>query len=151
MDSRWTPEPDCNAREVLDRIGDKWSLLVLSNLQDGPIRFNALRRHVAGISQRLLTVTLRSLERDGYINRTETTGILLQVEYGLTDLGWDLLKLTGSIVEWAHSRNARIADARSDFEARTVTPEGSNDADHVLGRQEAFLPAIERPSRVGLR
>lgn len=150
MDSRWTPEPDCNAREVLDRLGDKWSLLVLSNLQDGPIRFNALRRHVAGISQRLLTVTLRSLERDGYIDRTEMTGIVLQVEYGLTDLGWDLVRLTRSIVTWAHSRSARIADARSSFDARAVASDSAPDAEHMPGH-EAFCSTVDHPRRAGLR
>uniref|UniRef100_UPI0003B77DC8 winged helix-turn-helix transcriptional regulator n=1 Tax=Pseudochrobactrum sp. AO18b TaxID=1201036 RepID=UPI0003B77DC8 len=82
----------CPIREVLDRVGDTWSLLVILNLQQGTIRFNALRRLIEGISQRMLTVTLRSLERDGLVLRTVRPTSPPEVEYSLTALGLSLAK-----------------------------------------------------------
>src|SRR5262245_14596110 len=84
-------EPDgeggCPIREVLDRIGDTWSVLVIINLKAQPMRFNALKRMIEGISQRMLTVTLRSLERDGLVLRTVRPTTPPEVEYSLTELG----------------------------------------------------------------
>ena len=84
---------DCRAvSDVLARIGDKWSVLVVSRLGDGPLRFNELRRSIGGISQRMLTLTLRGLERDGLITRTVFPTIPPRVDYALTPLGRDLLE-----------------------------------------------------------
>lgn len=107
----------CAARGLLDRLGDKWSLFILFNLQDESMRFNALKRRIDGISQRILTLTLRSLERDGYISRTETPGLVAQVNYALTQLGWELVGLTNSVISWAEVHDHIIKDANTRFDS----------------------------------
>src|ERR1700676_2101410 len=93
---------DCRAvSDVLARIGDKWSVLVVSRLRDGPLRFNELRRSIEGISQRMLTLTLRGLERDGLVTRTIFPTIPPRVDYELTDLGRTLLEPVLAISQWA--------------------------------------------------
>src|SRR6266852_5274560 len=93
---------DCHAREVLARVGDKWSVYVIHVLGDaGTLRFNELRREVDGISQRMLTVTLRGLERDGLVKRIVYPQVPPRVEYSLTRLGATLLQLVGGLVEWS--------------------------------------------------
>lgn len=107
----------CPIRDVLDRIGDTWSLLVIINLQPAPVRFNALRRAIEGISQRMLTVTLRSLERDGLVRRTVRPTVPPEVEYALTELGQSIAIPIGALGDWAVVNRNHLAVARSQFDA----------------------------------
>src|SRR5262252_3957752 len=110
---------DCRAvSDVLDRIGDKWSVLVVVMLGDGRKRFNELRRSIASISQRMLTLTLRALERDGLVTRTVFATIPPRVEYELTKLGRSLLEPVGALGDWARANHAKIVEARLQFDAR---------------------------------
>lgn len=106
----------CPVRDVLDRLGDAWSLLVVLRLGAGPARFNQLRRSVDGISQRMLTVTLRSLERDGLVSRTVFPTTPPQVEYALTPLGASLHGPIGALSRWASMHQATIQDARRRYD-----------------------------------
>ncbi|SEG79463.1 DNA-binding transcriptional regulator, HxlR family [Thermomonospora echinospora] len=108
----------CQAREVLDRVGDKWSLYVISQLGSGTKRFNELKREIDGISQRMLTVTLRGLERDGIVTRTMYPVMPPRVEYSLTDLGRTLLETVGTFVRWAEENLDQIEAARARYDAR---------------------------------
>ena len=118
MKPRHTELPaDCRAiSDVLGRVGDKWSVLIVTRLGGGPLRFNELRRSIGGISQRMLTLTLRGLERDGLITRTVFPTIPPRVDYALTALGRDLLKPVSALGEWAIVNQARIARARERFD-----------------------------------
>ena len=110
---------DCRAvSDVLDRVGDKWSVLVVVTLGDGPKRFNELRRSIASISQRMLTLTLRGLERDGLVTRTVFPTIPPRVDYRLTELGRSLLHPVAALGNWARENHARIVQARVRFDAR---------------------------------
>jgi len=110
---------DCRAvSEVLDRVGDKWSVLVVVTLGDGPKRFNELRRSIASISQRMLTLTLRGLERDGLVTRTVFPTIPPRVDYELTELGHSLLQPVGALGSWARENRARILRGRLRFDAK---------------------------------
>jgi DNA-binding HxlR family transcriptional regulator len=115
------PGHDANAcpavREVLNRVGDKWSVLVVSMLGDGPKRFGELRRATEGISQRMLTLTLRGLERDGLVTRTVEATIPPKVEYELTDLGRTLLKPVHALAQWAVDHRMRIHEAQQQYDA----------------------------------
>jgi DNA-binding HxlR family transcriptional regulator len=117
---------DCRAvSEVLARVGDKWSVLVVTRLGGGPLRFNELRRSIGGISQRMLTLTLRGLERDGLITRTVFPTVPPRVEYALTALGRDLLQPVSALGDWALRNQAKIARARDQFdsmERRSAAP-----------------------------
>ncbi|MFS2326463.1 helix-turn-helix domain-containing protein [Brucella sp. H1_1004] len=106
----------CPIREVLDRVGDTWSILVVFNLQVGSMRFNALRRSIEGISQRMLTVTLRSLERDGLVARHVRPTSPPEVEYSLTDLGHSLAVPIDVLGQWAVRNREQMRDARSRFD-----------------------------------
>jgi DNA-binding HxlR family transcriptional regulator len=119
MKSRHTHLPaDCRAiSEVLGRVGDKWSVLVVTRLGDGPKRFNELKRSIGGISQRMLTLTLRGLERDGLVTRTVFPTIPPRVDYALTPLGRDLLQPVSALGAWALRNQAKIARARERFDA----------------------------------
>lgn len=108
---------DCPMRDVLDRIGDAWSLLVLLELQNGPCRFNALTRVVDGISRRMLTVTLRNLERDGLISRTVLPLSPPQVEYALTPLGLSLQSALIGLRDWAVEHQPEINRHRATYDA----------------------------------
>jgi DNA-binding HxlR family transcriptional regulator len=108
---------DCRAvSDVLDRVGDKWSVLVVVMLGNGPKRFNELRRSIATISQRMLTLTLRGLERDGLVTRTVFATIPPRVDYDLTDLGRSLLKPVDALGRWAREHHAAIVRARERFD-----------------------------------
>lgn len=107
----------CPMRDVLDRVGDTWSLLVIINLQERPVRFNALRRAIEGISQRMLTVTLRSLERDGLVSRTVRPTTPPEVEYALTELGRSIAVPIGALGLWAAQNRDRLRAARDAFDA----------------------------------
>ena len=101
---------------MLARIGDKWSVLVVSRLGNGQLRFNELRRAIGGISQRMLTLTLRGLERDGLITRTVYPTIPPRVDYALTALGRDLLNPVSALGTWAIRNQPKIARARERFD-----------------------------------
>ncbi len=108
---------DCRAiSDVLARIGDKWSVLVVSRLGGKPLRFNELRRSIGGISQRMLTLTLRGLERDGLVTRTAFPTIPPRVDYALTPLGRDLLQPVSALGAWALRNQPKIARARERFD-----------------------------------
>jgi len=109
---------DCRAvASVLARVGDKWSVLLIMMLGDGPKRFNELKRMIGGISQRMLTLTLRNLERDGIVNRTVTPTIPPRVDYELTELGHSLQKPICGLATWAMDNVEAIHDAQSRFDA----------------------------------
>jgi len=103
---------------LLARVGDKWTVLVVGSLGPGPMRFNALRRTVGDISQKMLSTTLRSLERDGFVTRTVTPTSPPQVEYALTGLGRGLLEPVRALVEWTQANSERIEAARRAYAAR---------------------------------
>lgn len=106
-------------RDMFDRIGDKWSLLVVGMLDAGPQRFTALRDLVPGISQRMLTRTLRHLERDGLVSRTVHSEVPPRVEYALTPLGRELLPPVTALAQWAIANQPRIQSHRDAYDART--------------------------------
>jgi DNA-binding HxlR family transcriptional regulator len=109
---------DCRAvSEVLARVGDKWTVLVVGVLGDGPKRFSEIRRALGSISQRMLTLTLRGLERDGLVTRTVFPTIPPRVDYELTKLGRSLLKPVSGLGLWARENRATIEDARRRFDA----------------------------------
>ena len=108
---------DCRAiGDVLARVGDKWSILVVSRLGEGALRFNELRRSIGGISQRMLTLTLRGLERDGLVTRTVFPTIPPRVDYALTPLGRDLITPVAALGAWAIHNQGKIARAREQFD-----------------------------------
>ena len=108
---------DCRTvTEILSRVGDKWSVQVVVQLGEGPKRFNELRRLVTGISQRMLTLTLRGLERDGLVTRTVYPTIPPRVDYQLTSLGCSLLKTVRGLGEWAIQNRDEILAARRRFD-----------------------------------
>ena len=113
-------EPDeCRAvSELLGRVGDKWTVLVVATLGDGPKRFNELRRALGSISQRMLTLTLRGLERDGLLTRTVFPTVPPRVDYELTRLGRSLLEPVNGLSLWARKNRAAISDARRRFDAK---------------------------------
>jgi DNA-binding HxlR family transcriptional regulator len=110
---------DCQAvNAVLARVGEKWSVLIIMKLKDGPLRFNELKRVVGGISQRMLTLTLRGLERDGLVSRSVYPTIPPRVEYELTPLGQSLSKPVAALGAWALEHRTEIEAAKRRFDAR---------------------------------
>jgi DNA-binding HxlR family transcriptional regulator len=110
---------DCRAvASVLARVGDKWSVFVIMMLGDGPKRFNELKRMIGGISQRMLTLTLRGLERDGLVTRTVFPTIPPRVDYELTDLGRGLVKPVQALGQWVFEHKQEIEYARTSFDQR---------------------------------
>ena len=108
---------DCRSvGEILSRVGDKWSVLVVTLLGDGSMRFSELRRLIGGISQKMLTTTLRGLERDGFVTRTVTPTIPPRVDYELTALGRDLLVPVKALGEWAKRNQPRVEKARTRYD-----------------------------------
>ena len=106
-------EADCRALgAVLDRIADKWTIMVVGILSKGPIRFNAIMRCVPGVSHRMLTLTLRGLARDGLVKRTPYATIPLRVDYELTALGHSLIKPLAGLASWAKEHRSKIEAAR---------------------------------------
>ena len=102
---------------LLQRIGDKWSVLVVTTLAGGSKRFNELRRDIPSVSQRMLTLTLRNLERDGIVKRTVTPSVPPRVDYELTDLGRSLNEPLGALSEWALDNVGAIHEAQARFDA----------------------------------
>lgn len=115
------PEDDehseCRAAgQILDRIGDKWSVMVVGFLSKGPMRFNAMMRAIGGVSHRMLTLTLRGLERDGLVKRTAFPTIPPKVEYELTELGRSLIKPLRALATWAQHNRPAVEAAREKFD-----------------------------------
>ena len=108
----------CPARLVLDHLGDKWALLILDRLRQEPTRFNALRRDVGGISQKVLSQVLKRLERDGMLTRTVFPTVPVTVEYALTPLGATLTDTVGALLHWAETNMPAIHAAQADYDAR---------------------------------
>ena len=110
--------PACTAvHNILARVGDKWTVLVVRYLGNGSMRFNELKRTVNGISQKMLTSTLRGLERDGFVTRTVFPTIPPRVDYELTDLGRDLLVPVKALGDWAIANELHVMEARKRFDA----------------------------------
>jgi len=118
MGRRRALEYDCAIRDVLDRIGDAWSVLVIMELSKGPCRFNALRRVIEAISQRMLSVTLRNLERDGLVSRQVLDTSPPQVEYSLTQRGASLHGAISHLAHWAETHQPGIRNSRAAYDAR---------------------------------
>lgn len=111
-------DPVCRTiSTLLSRIGDKWTVLVVQTLGDGSRRFNELRREIPSVSQRMLTLTLRNLERDGLVSRSVTPTIPPRVDYELTELGHSLLKPVCALARWATENVEAIHDAQARFDA----------------------------------
>jgi DNA-binding HxlR family transcriptional regulator len=109
----------CPSRQVLEVLSDKWVTLVLNALADGPQRYSALARTIAGVSQKMLTQTLRTLERDGMLTRTVTASVPVRVDYELTPLGRSLLPVVQAIKDWAESHIDEVHAARAAHDSRT--------------------------------
>jgi len=118
VDALPTWEGSCPVRDILDRLGDAWTVLVVLQLEAGPCRFNALKRQVPGISQRMLTVTLRHLERDGLVTREVFPTKPPSVEYTLTVLGFSLGKALRPLTAWAFEQQEIVNAARQVFDQR---------------------------------
>ncbi|MDG4783700.1 helix-turn-helix domain-containing protein [Micromonospora sp. WMMD961] len=108
----------CPTRELLSRLTDKWVALVIPALVDGPQRHGELARRVAGVSQKMLTQTLRTLERDGLVTRTVTASVPVRVDYELTPLGHELFPVMVAIKSWAETHMDRVFEARTQYDAR---------------------------------
>ena len=136
---------NCHAREMLARVGDKWSVYVIHVLGDaGTLRFNELRSRVAGISQRMLTVTLRGMERDGLVTRTVYPEVPPRVEYALTRLGRTLRQLVRGLVEWSGAHLTEVDAARAAYDARNRRPVKS------VAIVRSAPPLRARPARIAV-
>ena len=112
-------EANCKALgQILERIGDKWTIMIVGALSRGPMRFNALQRTIPGLSHKMLTVTLRGLERDGLVKRTAFATIPPRVDYELTAQGLSLHEPLLTLASWARSQQAYIASARKKYDGR---------------------------------
>lgn len=117
---QWDTREDCTVRQILDRIGDKWSLLVIALLDRRTLRFTELRREIDGVSQRMLTVTLRQLERDGLVRRTVYPVVPPRVDYELTPMGSTLHDTIQALVTWTEAHQNEIAAARAEYDRRAA-------------------------------
>jgi len=111
---------ECPVRSLLDKIGDKWSMLIVMTLSGGPLRFNEIKRRVPDISQKMLTQTLRDLQRDGMVGRTVFPTVPPSVEYRLTALGDSVIGPFGGLINWANQHHGEIFAARAQFEAKVA-------------------------------
>ena len=129
---------DCRAvSDILGRVGDKWTVLVVGYLSAGPMRFSELKRGIGGISQKMLTITLRGLERDGFVTRTVFPSIPPRVDYELTDLGRELRVPVNALGEWARVNIARVKQARERFDSalpNQVAPSAPATSRHPTAR-----------------
>jgi DNA-binding HxlR family transcriptional regulator len=115
---QWDSREGCEVRQILDRIADKWSLLAIAHLERQTLRFSELRRRIEGISQRMLTVTLRQLERDGLVRRTVHPVVPPRDDYELTPLGATLHTTISALVDWTENHQEEIATARAAYDTR---------------------------------
>ena len=109
---------DCPTRQILDRVGDKWAVLILLLVRDEPMRFNALRRAIEGISQKMLSQVLKSLERDGLIKRRVIATVPVTVEYSITPLGATLSKAVDALRDWAEDNLKEVLNAQRRYDAQ---------------------------------
>jgi DNA-binding HxlR family transcriptional regulator len=109
-------DADCPTRRILDRIGDRWTVLIVCALGDGDLRFSELRRRIDGISQKMLTQTLRGLERDGLVLRTVYPEVPVRVEYALTDAGRTLLEPLGALQDWAIEHLGEVSTSQVTYD-----------------------------------
>ena len=109
---------DCPSRQLLDRIGDTWSVLVVVALADGSLRYSELAARIDGVSPKMLTQTLRGLERDGLLTRTVHAVVPPRVDYALTVLGFSLLGLVRALEDWAETHIGDVVEARTVYDAR---------------------------------
>jgi DNA-binding HxlR family transcriptional regulator len=116
--------PDCPTRQLLDRIGDKWSVLILTVLDDGEMRFNGLKRRIDGVSQKMLSQTLRSLERDGLVTRAVEHSMPITVTYGVTPLGRELMAALRLMIDWAETRMSAVSASQQRYDARQIGDAG---------------------------
>lgn len=123
---------DCPVRRALNRIGDKWTTLIVGMLADGPKRFSELRRGIGGISQKMLAQTLRSLERDGLVSRTLYPEVPPRVDYALTPLGETLWEPIAAIIRWTEAHIDEVVTAQVQYDARA-------------GEALARATAVDRP------
>ncbi len=129
MDFGDLPSDICNSvGDVLARVGDKWSILVVYMLSHGSMRFSELKRSIGSVSQKVLTTTLRGLERDGYITRKMTPSIPPRVDYKLTELGRDVLVPVTALAMWAFSRRGDVEAARASFDRRSGAADDDSDS-----------------------
>jgi len=111
----------CPSRQLLDRLADKWATLILCALADDEQRYSELSRTIAGVSQKMLTQTLRNLERDGILVRSITPAVPVRVSYRLTPLGRSLLQIVQSIKDWAEQHMSVVQDARNRYDAAVAS------------------------------
>lgn len=131
------PDHDCRpVGEILHQIGGKWTVLIITTLSDGPMRFSEIKRMVGGISQKVLTATLRELEMDGFITRTVTPSIPPRVDYELTDLGQDLQRPLKILGQWAIDNRPKVLDARRQYLAEN--PQAANQ-----NKRNKFMPHMQ--------
>jgi DNA-binding HxlR family transcriptional regulator len=109
---------ECPTRQLLDRIADKWSVLILTTLGEGEMRFNGLKRRIGGISQKMLSQALRSLERDGLVLRRVVPTVPVSVSYAITPLGSELLGALQAMIDWAERRMVAVSEAQSTYDER---------------------------------
>lgn len=120
---QWDTRVDCEVRQILDRIADKWSLLVIALLDQRSLRFTELKRKIDGVSQRMLTRTLRHLERDGLVERTVYPTVPPRVDYALTPMGVSLHATIKALVVWTEGHQNAIASARAAYDRRSAEEE----------------------------
>jgi len=109
---------DCPAAKLFDRMASRWTVPVLALISERPIRFNQLRRELDGISQKMLSLTLKTLERDGFVSRTATATVPLTVEYRLTSLGRTLIDAFAPVRAWSESNYLNVVEAQARFDQR---------------------------------
>ncbi len=141
-------EPCRAVSTVLGRIGDKWSVLIVSRLGAQPMRFNELKREIGGISQRMLTLTLRGLERDGLVTRTVFPTIPPRVDYALTPLGRSLLEPVSALGAWALRHHGKIADAQTKFDKACPEKRAAKIPSPPLGERMRLEKRLARPARI---
>jgi len=131
------PTPQCTdfTRELLSRVGDKWSILIVAHLAPGPMRFNTLKRTIGQVSQRMLTLTLKSLEKDGLVLRTMYPTIPPRVDYELTPLGHTLMQPVMALIDWSHAHQDEVEASRRAYEVSlgTVNEASPAGGDKVSG------------------
>ncbi|MFF0862812.1 winged helix-turn-helix transcriptional regulator [Nonomuraea sp. NPDC003560] len=142
---QWDQREDCEVRQILDRIADKWSLQVIALLDRRSLRFTELRRMIDGVSQRMLTRTLRHLERDGLVSRTVHPTVPPRVDYALTPLGGTLHATIRALVTWTEEHQSEIATARAAYDVRMAAEQAA------AAEEEAGREAVARGVLAGLR
>ncbi|KAB8183133.1 transcriptional regulator [Microbispora catharanthi] len=135
---QWDQRADCEVRQILDRIADKWSLLVIALLDKRSLRFTELRRAIDGVSQRMLARTLRHLERDGLVSRTVHPTVPPRVDYALTPMGATLHATIRALVVWTEEHQNAIAAARAAYDRRVAAEQ------EAAEREEAERRAVAR-------